>query len=90
MFDQRWQFLNNYFDSVYSIVGSDSIKEGDVFKFSALSRNLNEPLQANFSISGAGIDGQPITIAKPNSILLADQLSHFEFDVRNFECEINL
>lgn len=83
LFDRNL-FLPNYpSDSVYSIVGSDTIKEGDVFRFSALSRNFNEPLQANFTIFGTGIDDSPIIIEQPNAVLLADQLSHFQFDVRN-------
>lgn len=85
MFDDNLIALNNNFGRIYSIVGSDTIKERDVFRFSALSRHFNEPLQANFSISGTGIDDHGRTIEKPNAVLLADQLSHFELDVRKFD-----
>lgn len=69
-------------------MGTDSIKEGDVFKFSVLSRNLDE-LLANFSLTGSGINGELVALERWNVILLEDQLRQFDFDVKSFECGAN-
>lgn len=68
--------------SVYSVVGASSIKEGNAFRFSALTQNLLEPLSANFSLSGYNLDGKLTTLASPNVVLSRDDVLTLEFDVR--------
>lgn len=66
---------------IYSIVGSNSIKEGSDFRFSMLSKNLNEPLQANFTLTGTDEKGNFRSLSRLNVIVPVNDAQTFIFDV---------
>lgn len=66
---------------IYSIVGSNSIKEGETFRFSALSQNLQKPLEANFTLRGIDNDGNPVELADTNVFISSNDVRNFVFKV---------
>lgn len=77
--------MHEIYFRIYSIVGSNSIKEGETFKFSVISQNYPESLQANFSLSGTDLSGNEVSLSDYNNILSSDEILNFVFDVSIIE-----
>lgn len=66
---------------MYTIIGSNSIKEGEAFRFSAIAQDIVDNIYANFSLSSRDSDGNLVPLFKQDILLSSAEIQSLVFDV---------